>query len=277
MAEPSLQDARHDRRTEAATDGGAPVIQVDGVAKTYNGRRGKETEALAPTDLTVRHGEFVSIVGPSGCGKSTFLRILGGILPPTRGSVSLRVNRDRPAVGMVFQDYSILPWLSVRKNVRIGLELQGVPRRQADQRAMEWIARLGLSGFEDAYPDALSGGMKQRVAIARALTHDPQILLLDEPFAALDAQLRRILQDELLNIWATSPRTAVLVTHSLEEAILLTDRVVVMGTRPGRIVGEFPVPFARPRQPQTRFDPDFIALEAQIWGVLSDEVRRSMT
>jgi NitT/TauT family transport system ATP-binding protein len=177
---------------------------------------------------------------------------------------------------MVFQDYSIYPWKTVLANARVGLDVGGVPRKEGDERARRWLERLGLGEFLDAYPDTLSGGMRQRVSIARALAVEPEILLMDEPFAALDAQLRTILQDELLAIWQADRRTVVFVTHSLEEAILLGDRVVVMSARPGRLVADVPVTFDRPRSPALRGEPEFAALEQQVWEVLRGEVDRTL-
>jgi NitT/TauT family transport system ATP-binding protein len=232
--------------------------------------------ALGPLDLTVNDGEFVCLVGPSGCGKSTFLRIVNGLLPPTAGTLDLWLNEGRSATSMVFQDYGVLPWKTVLANVRFGLDVARVPRREANATAMEWIHRLGLNGFEKAYPATLSGGMRQRVSIARALAVQPQILLMDEPFAALDAQMRVVLQEVLLKVWEEDRRTVIFVTHSLEEALVLGDRVVVVSARPGRVVSDITVPFGRPRSGDVRRTPEFAELQQNVWDVLRDEVQASL-
>ncbi|MGH9223153.1 MAG: ABC transporter ATP-binding protein, partial [Acidimicrobiales bacterium] len=219
-------------------------VVASGLRRSFAGRDGDRT-ALGPLDLEVAEGEFVALVGPSGCGKTTFLRIVGCLLNPTEGWVELAPRSPTQApVAMVFQDYGIYPWKTVLANVRFGLDVAGVPRHAGNEQARKWLERLGLADVARAYPPALSGGMRQRVAIARALAVEPDILLLDEPFAALDAQLRRLLGEELLRLWESVPRTVLLVTHSVEEAVVLADRVVVMSARPGRVLADFPVPFA---------------------------------
>jgi NitT/TauT family transport system ATP-binding protein len=256
--------------------GAAAKIVATGVERHFESG-GSGVHALGPLDLEIADGEFLCIVGPSGCGKSTFLRIVAGLLTPSAGSVEIRPRRsDRPPVAMVFQDYSIYPWKTVLANARVGLDVAGVPRKDGNDRARHWLDRLGLGEFVDAYPDTLSGGMKQRVSIARALAVEPEILLMDEPFAALDAQLRTVLQDELLAIWQSDRRTVVFITHSLEESILLGDRIVVMSARPGRLIADVPVRFDRPRSPALRGEPEFAALEQEIWGVLRAEVDRTL-
>lgn len=232
-----------------------------------------EVKALGPLDMDVVDGEFLCIVGPSGCGKSTLLRIVAGLLNPTRGEIQIDDDgSDSPLVSVVFQDYSIFPWKTVEANVRFGLDVAGVPRRIASERVDKWLSRFGLDAFRKAYPATLSGGMRQRVSIARALVMEPQVLLMDEPFAALDAQLRHIMQDELLEVWQEDRRTVIFITHNLDEALLLGDRVVVMGKRPGTIVGEFAVPFPRPREATIRKDPVFAEMENEIWDLLRTEV-----
>jgi NitT/TauT family transport system ATP-binding protein len=223
-------------------------------------------------DLDIEDGEFVTIVGPSGCGKSTFLRIVAGLIPPSAGTIELSVRDPRHATAMVFQDYSIYPWKKVLDNVRFGLDIMGVPKKEGNERARRYLSRIGLADRADSYPSTLSGGMRQRVAIARALAVEPEILLMDEPFAALDAQLRQVLQDELLELWQADRRTVLFVTHSLEEAILLADRVVVMSARPGRIMEVQEVPFPRPRHADVRTTPEFAALQAKLWDHLRGEV-----
>ena len=249
-------------------------VQVRDVRRNF-GRGKKLVEALGPVDLDVRAGEFVSIVGPSGCGKSTLLRAIGGLIRPTSGRIELDVEGDHP-LAMIFQDYGIYPWKRVQDNVRFGLDIQGVPRREGDVRARDWLDRLGLGDFAGAWPHELSGGMRQRVSIARAMTADPEILLMDEPFAALDAQLRALLQEELLQISQRDPRTVLFVTHSLAEAILLADRVVVMSARPGRILLDRKVPFGRPRTADIRRSPEFAELEDELWQTLRAEVTEQL-
>jgi NitT/TauT family transport system ATP-binding protein len=254
-----------------------PKISARGVERRF-GTGPHAVHALGPFDLDIADGEFLCIVGPSGCGKSTFLRIVAGLVRPSAGEVELRT---RPASGpspvaMVFQEYAVYPWKTVLANVRFGLDLAGVSRREANDRARHWLDRLGLSDFAKAYPDTLSGGMRQRVSIARALAVEPEILLMDEPFAALDAQLRTILQDELLALWQAERRTVLFITHSLEEAALLGDRVVVMTARPGRTLDVKQVPFERPRTAELRSDPAFTQFQAELWDGLRGEVEQHM-
>lgn len=272
--------ARPVRTPLPGEDGGWPLgakIVARGVEQHFSsGKRGSAgVHALGPFDFTAGEGEFVCVVGPSGCGKSTFLRNVAGLVSPTVGSVGVRSEVSSP-VATVFQDYSIYPWKTVEANIRYGLDLAGVRRSKANARAGQWAARLGLADFVKAYPGTLSGGMRQRVAIARALAVEPEVLLMDEPFAALDAQMRLVLQEELLRLWQADRRTVLFVTHSLEEAILLGDRVVVMSARPGRLIAEFQVPLPRPRTPEVRADPEFVRLHEQIWDILRAEVTGAM-
>jgi NitT/TauT family transport system ATP-binding protein len=246
-----------------------PKLEATDLSRTF-GRGSGAVDALGPLDLTVAPGEFVCIVGPSGCGKSTLLRIAGGLLRPSTGELAIRTSSPRPAA-MIFQDYGIYDWKTVLANVRFGLDIQRVPRREANARARDWLARLGLADFASAYPATLSGGMRQRVAIARALAVEPEILLMDEPFAALDAQLRTILQDELLDLTQTTRTTTLFITHSLEEAIVLGDRVLVMSARPGRIIAERRPPFPRPRSGAVRSAPEFTTLKSELWELLRPE------
>lgn len=249
----------------------APKLRARSLARSF-GRGAKALAALGPVDLDIVPGEFACIVGPSGCGKSTLLRIAAGLLRPSAGELSIRTTAPRPAA-MIFQDYGIYDWKTVLANVRFGLDIQRVPREEADARAHDWLSRIGLAEFAGAYPAALSGGMRQRVAIARALAVEPEILLMDEPFAALDAQLRTILQDELLELTQTTRTTTLFITHSLEEAIVLGDRVLVMSARPGRIIAERRPPFERPRTGGIRSTPEFTALKSELWDLLRGEVR----
>ena len=231
--------------------------------------------ALAGLDLDLAAGEFVCLVGPSGCGKSTFLRILGGLEAQTSGTVDF--GPAPPSSAFVFQEFGIFPWLNVLDNVGFGLRMAGLGREERERIARHWIQRVNLSGFERAYPAQLSGGMKQRVSIARAFASDPDLFLMDEPLGALDAQTRYLLQEELIGLWEASRKTVLLVTHSIEEAILLGDRVVVMTARPGRLKASFEVPFPRPRSVQLSGEPEFARLRLEIWESLRDEARASLS
>lgn len=248
----------------------ASKILASSVSRFF-GTGDHRTQALTDINIEIEDGQFVCLVGPSGCGKSTFLRILAGLLRPSKGVVSIVSNTERP-VSMVFQDYSIYPWKKVLDNVRFGLDLAGVPKKQGNVQAAKYLAKLGLSDRSNEYPNVLSGGMKQRVAIARALAVEPEVLLMDEPFAAVDAQMREILQEELLELWQADQRTVVFVTHSLDEAVLLADRIIVMSARPGRIVADLVVPFRRPRNPSIRSTPEFAQLEQELRSILRTEV-----
>jgi NitT/TauT family transport system ATP-binding protein len=217
---------------------GPAQIVVDGVSHVYRPPRGREVLALDDVSLEVANREFVALLGPSGCGKSTLLYLIGGFLPVERGSIAVdgkKIAGPGPDRGIVFQHFALFPWKTVRGNILYGLERQGMPKAEREQRAMDFIDLVGLSGFEDSYPSQLSGGMKQRTAIARTLAFDPSILLMDEPFGALDAQTRGLMQSELLRIWQRTPKTVIFVTHDVQEAVYLADRVAVMSARPGRI------------------------------------------
>jgi NitT/TauT family transport system ATP-binding protein len=215
----------------------APIV-VEGVSHTYRPPRGRPVPALDDVSLEVRPREFVALLGPSGCGKSTLLYLIGGFLPVERGRIVVDgspVAGPGPDRGIVFQHFALFPWKTVRANVLYGLERAGLPRTEREARAQNFIDLVGLTGFEDAYPSHLSGGMKQRAAIARTLAVDPKILLMDEPFGALDAQTRSLMQTELIAIWQRTPKTVIFVTHDVQEAVYLSDRVAVMSARPGRI------------------------------------------
>jgi NitT/TauT family transport system ATP-binding protein len=248
-------------------------IAIIGIERVFDDGK-RVVQALGPFDLTVRDHEFLCLVGPSGCGKSTLLRVVAGLLGPSAGRVSL-VHGDpgRLLLAVVFQDHSLFPWKTVEENVRYGLDVQKrLSRAERSARVHEWLVRLNLQGFEKAYPPELSGGMRQRTAIARAFAVEPEILLMDEPFASLDAQMRTIMQDELSALWERDRRTALFITHGIDEAIFLGDRVVVMTAAPGKICAEFVVPFDRPRDQAIRGTPEFARLQQQIWG----EVRREV-
>ena len=253
---------------------GASVNVVD-VGRRFEGATGP-VDAIAHVHLSVAPGEFCVIVGPSGCGKTTLLRIVAGLEAATSGRVDVSGDAGRPRNAMVFQGRSVFPWLTVRQNVGYGLKLRGVPRRERERRADALLATVGLARFARSYPHQLSEGMRQRVAIARALAVDPDLLLMDEPFGALDEQTRLLLQEELLRIWENTGTTVLFVTHSIDEAMVLADRIVVMGAQPGTVKAVLPVPFSRPRAlTDVRSDAAFAPLFAQIWGMLREEVLAS--
>lgn len=246
-------------------------ISALGVGRTFGA-----VEALAPTDFDIAEGQFVSIVGPSGCGKSTLLRIAAGLLKPSVGEMILRPRGDGDCpVAFVSQDYGVYPWKTVQANVALGLRLLGIGRMEAKSRTRRWLARLGLTDFAHAYPIQLSGGMRQRVAIGRALAAEPEVLLMDEPFAALDAQRRLLIQEELLDLWEADRRTVMFVTHSLDEAVLLSDRVIVMSARPGRVLADMSIDLERPRSPEVRNSPRAASYRDEIWSLLRAEVESS--
>lgn len=249
-------------------------VRMDFAIEDDKGRR-QQISALQDFNLDIREGEFFTILGPSGCGKSTFLNVLAGLAHKTSGSITID---GRPAEGInlhqgvVFQGYALFPWRTVLQNIEMGLEIRKVPKRERKETAEHFLDLVGLSGFAHRYPHELSGGMRQRVAIARALAYSPDLLLMDEPFAALDAQTREILQAELLHIWEAHKKTIVFITHSLDEAIYLSDRIAVMTHRPGRIKSILDVPLVRPRPAEIRHSPQFVHLREQAWDVLRDEV-----
>jgi NitT/TauT family transport system ATP-binding protein len=249
---------------------------------TYRPRSGAPIEALENVSCRFEPGRVSAIIGPSGCGKSTLLQIVRGLLPPNSGRLRYvdAVTCDRaqpPRMATVWQAFNLFPWRTVIENVGFGLELAGVSRAARLGRARNALARVDLSGFEDKYPRQLSGGMRQRVGLARALVMEPEVLLLDEPFGALDAQTRLVLQEQLARLVETSGTTAILVTHSIEEAILLADTIFVMTARPGRIAAEMPVGLPRPRSLATTHQDGYASLFDQIYGLLRDEVLKAMT
>ena len=248
-------------------------LAIENVSRIFPGvRRGAPTRALEPTDLAVADNDFVTILGPSGCGKSTLLRLIAGLDRPSTGRIMLdgaRVSAPGADRGMVFQSYTLFPWLTVADNVAFGLREKGVAREERDAVVREWLERIGLTGFEHHYPKQLSGGMQQRTAIARALANDPAILLLDEPFGALDNQTRALMQELLLGIWERERKTVLFVTHDIEEAIFLASRVVVMTARPGRIKADVAIDLPHPRHYTIKTSPEFSALKAR----LTEEIR----
>ncbi len=257
----------------------AKTLRIEGVTRTFPARgRTPPTLALQPTSLTVAPGEFVAILGPSGCGKSTLLRIVAGLDRPTAGTVSLDrrpVTGPGPDRGMVFQSYTLFPWLTVERNIRYGLAERSLPDTEQRATAARFIERTGLRGFENHWPRQLSGGMQQRTALARALANDPEILLLDEPFGALDHQTRELMQELLLEIWQADRKTVLFVTHDIDEAVFLANRVLVMSARPGRIKAEVPVPLPYPREWTVKTTPEFGALKAQLMAEIREEVRKA--
>ncbi len=252
-------------------------IEIKGISRVYNIRRNNSQEkseflAIQDVNLTIEKGEFISIVGPSGCGKSTLLDIIAGLAKPNAGEIYIDNKLiTGPALdrGIVLQGYALFPWRTVRQNVEFGLEIKGVPKSQRKGISQEFIELVGLKDFEDRYPYELSGGMKQRVAIARALAYDPEVLLMDEPFAAVDAQTRETLQDELLRIWEETHKTVIFVTHSIEEAVLLADRVAIMSVNPGTIREVVKINLPRPRRAgDVRTSADFTWTTHKVWELL---------
>ncbi|NOU70378.1 ATP-binding cassette domain-containing protein [Paenibacillus sp. LMG 31458] len=246
----------------------AAKIEIRGLSKVYKGRNG-DTVALQNTDLTIMQNEFVSVVGPSGCGKTTLLNIIGGLEPSTSGSVKvdgIEVKGPGKDRGVVFQQYALFPWKTVQKNVEFGLKLRGLSKQERKEKAEHYLELVGLKDFANAYPKELSGGMKQRVAIARAYAVQPEVLLMDEPFGALDAQTRAQLQEELLKTWQKEKKTCFFITHDVEEAVILAQRVIIMSARPGRIKEIIDIDIPYPRDQSTKLDPRFISIKNEIWS-----------
>lgn len=254
---------------------GMPKIDVQNMSVTFRNTSGAGIiTAVQDLTLSVNKNEFVCVVGPSGGGKTTLLRAVAGLEPPSIGRAVIHgEDSTRPNFGMVFQAAGLFPWMTVLENVAYGMRIQGIGGKRRYTTAQTWINRVGLSRFVDAFPSQLSGGMQQRVGLARAFAHNPEVLLMDEPFGALDAQTRQVLQETLLSLWKESDMTVLFVTHSIEEALTLSDKIVVMSARPGRILQSFDVPFSRPRDVVAlRTLPAFGQYQAQIWDVLRDEV-----
>ncbi len=254
-----------------------PQIVVEGVTHTYRPPRGREVLALENVAIEVGRREFVALLGPSGCGKSTLLYLIGGFLPTEQGAIrvdGMPVTGPGPDRGIVFQHFALFPWKTVRANVLYGLEKLGLAREERAQRAQSYIDMVGLSGFEDSYPSQLSGGMKQRAAIARTLAIDPKIHLMDEPFGALDAQTRSLMQSELLRIWQRTPKTVIFVTHDVQEAVYLAERVVVMSARPGRVKAIVDAKFDRADPALFKTVP-FIQKVAEVWELVRDEALKA--
>src|SRR5246127_2356910 len=254
-----------------------PKLEAQDIRLDYfQPRTNTRLTALAGVNLQVMDGEFVSIVGPSGCGKTTFLSIADGLIAASAGRILVEgrvVTKPGPDRAVVFQDASLLPWRTVLGNVRYGLECLNVGAREGKKRASHFIEMVGLSGFEHHYPYELSGGMQQRVNLARALVVDPKILLMDEPFASLDAQTREVMQEELLQIWLKAKKAVLFVTHQIDEAIYLSDRVIVFSGRPGQVKQSIPVTIERPRRLAIKREPRFHAIEDRIWGLIEEDVK----
>jgi len=257
-----------------ATGAAGGALRASGLGKVFRSD-GREIAAVRDFTLEVGSGEFVCLLGPSGCGKSTFLNIVAGFIPATAGTLSLDgrpVTRPGPDRGVVFQEHALFPWLTVEDNIGFGLRMRGVGRAERQAVVRRYTVLVGLTGFEESFPKDLSGGMRQRVAIARALANDPKMLLMDEPFGALDAQMRRLLQDELLRIWQDTRKTVLFVTHSIEEALRLSDRVVVMTARPGTVREVVPMTSARPRD---EAGTELVTARQRIDRMLAEEITRT--
>jgi NitT/TauT family transport system ATP-binding protein len=254
----------------SGTGAGAPKIAVRGVSKAFvPARKGPARVALSQVSLDIAADSFVALLGPSGCGKTTLLRLINGLIQPDTGDVLIDGTSPHPGpqVGFVFQSFRLIPWRTVRANAAFALEAAGVGRPECRERADRYLKMVGLAQFADSYPHELSGGMKQRLALARALATEPDILLMDEPFASIDALAREVMQTELMRLWARRRGVIVFVTHSIDEAILLADRVVLMSARPGRVVGEFEIDLPRPRwEYDVHSHPRFVALRAALWA-----------
>ena len=260
----------------------SPALSLERITCAFAAREGKSERytAVRDTTLSVAAGEFVSVVGPTGCGKSTLLNVAAGLLQPSSGTVHVLgeslagINRR---AGYMFQAESLMPWRNALDNVLAGLEFAGVERVEAKSRAREWLARVGLAGFEQRYPHELSGGMRKRVALAQILILDPQLLLMDEPFSALDVQTRQLMENELLDLWSANRKSVLFITHDLEEAIALSDRVIVLSAGPAtRPIGEYAIDLPRPRDVnEIRLVPRFVELHGEIWHKLKDEVLKT--
>jgi NitT/TauT family transport system ATP-binding protein len=254
-----------------------PILAARNVTKTFTTGKDQELVAVDNLSLEIREGELICLLGASGCGKTTILNMFAGFTQPTAGDVLLRgqpIVGIEPRCGMVFQSYALFPWKTVRGNVEFGMRMKGVSRAERTERAAAFIDMVSLRGFEDHYPAELSGGMQQRVTIARLLAADPEVLLMDEPFAALDAMTRQVMQEELLKIHEQSRKTIVFITHSIDEALILSSRLFVMSARPGRIKAIIPNTLPTPRHISVQFSPEYGALKSTVWDLIESEVRR---
>ena len=254
-----------------------PILDCRAIWKSYSTRTGP-LSVLENVNCLVHRKEFICIVGPSGCGKTTFLKILAGLMQPTAGEIRFcSPPRDgKPPTALVFQDHGLLPWLTVMENVAFGLEMRGVEKHERRERAAAFVEKIGLASFGHCYPYQLSAGMRQRVGIARAFVTDPGILLMDEPLSSLDAQTRRLMQEELLKLWRDDSKSVIYITHDIEEAVMLGDRVIVMTGRPARIREEISIPLDRPRDLSTCRNPAMTDITLHIWEILKEEVRKTL-
>jgi len=251
-----------------------PLLEIQRLSKEF-ARQGRVVRALDRIDLSVAEGEFLSIVGPSGCGKTTLLHMLGGFVPVDQGAIHLDgrpITGPGPDRGVIFQEYALFPWRTAHGNIVWPLEIKGVAKDERERVAEHYLDLVHLKGFRDHYPAELSGGMKQRVALARVLVLDPRILLMDEPFGALDSQTRELMQEELLEIWSTTRKTVIFITHDIDEAVYLSDRVLVMTARPGRIKEDLRIDLPRPRRLEIKKSPEYAAYRNRIWDLLHVEV-----
>jgi NitT/TauT family transport system ATP-binding protein len=254
-----------------------PILSADHVSKIFTSGRGPAVTAIADLSFAITEGEFVCILGASGCGKSTLLNMFAGFTQPTSGTVNLRgipITAIEPRCGMVFQSYALFPWKTVRHNVEFGLKMRGVARAERAARAQQFIDMVKLRGFENHYPAELSGGMQQRVTLARILAANPEVLLMDEPFAALDAMTRQVMQEELLRIHAESRKTVLFITHSIDEALILSSRIIVLSARPGRVKAVIDNNLPTPRHVDIQLSPDYAALKSKIWDLVAAEIRQ---
>jgi NitT/TauT family transport system ATP-binding protein len=266
MTMAAIQDRSH-------ADSGTGIV-IDGVSHSYGSRHGSGVLALDNINLDIRENEFHALLGPSGCGKSTLLYLIGGFIPIQQGTIATRkgkVTAPGPERSIVFQNFALFPWKTVLQNIVYGLKKQGIGAAEAESRAREFISLVQLKGFENAYPSQLSGGMQQRAAIARTLAVDPEILLMDEPFGALDAQTRRVMQEELRSIWQRSRKTVVFVTHDVHEAVFLADRISIMSARPGRIQHVIDVNLPQDRGEEILERPEFLELSERIWRLVREQ------
>lgn len=256
-----------------------PVIELQGATKRFRSSTGGVHTAVHDLTMTVASGEFVAVVGPTGCGKSTTLSLVSGLEPASAGQVTVAGNPVRgipDGIGYMFQNDAVLPWRSVLDNIATGPRYRGLSKRAARERARDWLSRVGLAGFEGYYPHQLSGGMRKRVALAQTLVNEPSIMLMDEPFSALDVQTRALMQDELLRLWSGTGAAVIFVTHDLEEAIALADKVIVMTASPATVKATFDIPLSRPRNvEEIRLSNEFLELYREVWQSLREEVEKS--
>lgn len=256
-----------------------PILSAEAVTKTFSFRHGMAVTAVENLSLDVQEGEFLCLLGASGCGKTTMINMFAGFIQPTSGRVLLRgqpITKIEPRCGMLFQSYALFPWKTVQSNVEFGLKMKGVPRQERRDIAQRFIEMVKLAGFENHYPSELSGGMQQRVTLARILAADPEVLLMDEPFAALDAMTRQIMQEELLQIQEQSKKSIVFITHNIDEALVLADRIAILSARPGRLKTIIENTLPKPRHVSVQLTPAYTELKSLVWSAVEDEVQQHM-